>query len=180
MNAIRTALEQIKRMAETGDFANEGIARMAARALDADDWVSVKNALPDQMGFVLVTNNINAKNSYGNMSHVWLALMVHPQDDGTFAAFAHPSDNRVESITHWMPLHAASSVDSDLVTLLSEQRAAVKLRDGEWWRGYEAALHWIGKSIEDKATPTRNPAAADWAGMSCAGEDMMPLQGDVS
>lgn len=85
---------------------------LAARKAETakPDWISVKDQLPpEDGGFVLVTNNINAKTSFGNMSHVWLAMMIHPQDDGSFAAFAHPSDSRVENITHWAQIAALTT-----------------------------------------------------------------------
>lgn len=65
-------------------------------------WISVKDALPEQeKGFILVTNNINARSAFGNMSHFWLAGMLHKKDDG-YIAFAHPTaTSRVEGITHW-------------------------------------------------------------------------------
>jgi hypothetical protein len=38
-----------------------------------------------------------------------------------------------------------------IISTLTEQREDVKKRDGEWWRGYESALHWITKAITDKS-----------------------------
>jgi len=66
------------------------------------NWISVKDQLPpENCGFILVTNNIDARSAFGNMSHIWMSLMLHKQDDGRFSAFAHPGFSRVESITHW-------------------------------------------------------------------------------
>jgi len=66
------------------------------------EWISVEDRLPPKnSGFLLVTNNLTAETAFGTMSHIWLALMIHPQDDGSFAAFAHPTTSRVEGITHW-------------------------------------------------------------------------------
>lgn len=42
------------------------------------------------------------------------------------------------------------NTEKEILALLAEQKADVKQRDGDWWRGYEAALHWIGKSITEK------------------------------
>lgn len=36
-----------------------------------------------------------------------------------------------------------------LLKLLSEQKAEASARDGDWWRGYGAALHWISKTVSE-------------------------------
>ena len=55
------------------------------------------------------------------------------------------------------PISEASAAAAvDVVALLDEQKAEVKQRNGDWWRGYEAALHWIGKAIEEKQSEVQN------------------------
>jgi len=51
-------------------------------------WKPITNEIERK---VLVTNNINSRDSYGQMSHVWCVNMVH-EDGGDFCAFA--QDNR--------------------------------------------------------------------------------------
>lgn len=65
-------------------------------------WNSVKDALPEKgKGFILVTNNINARDAFDNMSNVWLSRMLH-KVDGEYVSFAYPTiGSRVEGITHW-------------------------------------------------------------------------------
>lgn len=82
------------------DRASEGQAQTSAAT-----WISVKDQVPkDFSGFLLVTNNIEARDAFGNMSHVWLAGSLHAQSDSSYLAFAHPTiGTRVENITHWKP-----------------------------------------------------------------------------
>jgi hypothetical protein len=55
------------------------------------------------------------------------------------------------------PISEASAPDAvDVVALLDEQKSDVKARNGDWWRGYEAALHWIGKAIKEKQSEVPN------------------------
>jgi len=81
------------------------------------NWISVKDQLPpENCGFILITNNINARSAFDNMSHIWMSLMLHKQDDGRFSAFAHPSLSKVEGITHWSlaaPVVANGAADSE-------------------------------------------------------------------
>ena len=76
------------------------------------EWISIDDALPANAGPILVTNNINARNAFGSMSHVWMSMMVHRQDDGSHSAFAHPGHSRVEGITHWMQLPPSPAKES--------------------------------------------------------------------
>ncbi len=55
------------------------------------------------------------------------------------------------------PISEASAPAAvDVVTLLDEQKADVKARAGDWWRDYEAALHWIGQAVKEKQAEVSN------------------------
>ena len=66
-------------------------------------WISVYERQPESFhGLILVTNNIEARNRHGNMSHVWLTSMLH-HSGREFSAFPVESDHKVIGITHWRP-----------------------------------------------------------------------------
>lgn len=66
-----------------------------------DQWISVENELPVSDGRkLLVTNNIKARNSHGEMSHFWLVTMIHGSREAGFSSFDE-CDNRLHRITHW-------------------------------------------------------------------------------
>ena len=65
---------------------------------------------------ILVTNNLAARNRWGQMSHLWLVHMVHYHDHGPYefggqvlaekgeiTAFAHPGNMALRGLTHWRP-----------------------------------------------------------------------------
>ena len=51
---------------------------------------------------VLVTNNINARDAYGQMSHVWVAGLVQ-RDDGEFICFL-DGFQKIWGLTHYAEL----------------------------------------------------------------------------
>src|SRR5678815_2626053 len=76
-------------------------------------WCSFEEKLPPPDETVLVTNNINARDSKGRMSHVWIGWpqqSTGPNDSfpnkppkGSWLCYQ--SDSRiVESLTHWHPI----------------------------------------------------------------------------
>lgn len=69
-------------------------------------WISVDTRLPKQhCGYFLITNNLNARDAFGHMSHVWLTSMLHEQDEGGYSAFnGDPFGNVVHNVTHWQPI----------------------------------------------------------------------------
>jgi hypothetical protein len=70
------------------------------------EFLAVHDTPTPNQGFLLVTNNILAKDAHGNMSHVWMTSMLHgPDKDGFFSAFAHPSNQKIEQIAFWKPLN---------------------------------------------------------------------------
>lgn len=57
---------------------------------------------PADLGKLLVTNNINARDAHGRLSHVWAVLMIHKDEDepGCFCAF-NDCDERIHFLTHY-------------------------------------------------------------------------------
>lgn len=92
---------------------------------DKSGWISFSDQMPAPAydranpgpthGYILVTNNISARNRWGKMSHVWLVSMVHTRDKnyefggrivafaGEITAFAQPGDTPLRGLTHWRP-----------------------------------------------------------------------------
>lgn len=68
-------------------------------------WVPIAEARPESHRRLLVTNNINARDAFGRMSHVWLVRMIHEPSETDhehegWIAFD-DSDRIIESLTHW-------------------------------------------------------------------------------
>jgi hypothetical protein len=68
-------------------------------------WIPVAERLPEPHRRLLVTNNINAEDAFGQMSHVWLVRMIHEPSDTDhenkgWIAFD-DYDGIIESLTHW-------------------------------------------------------------------------------
>jgi hypothetical protein len=95
-------------------------------ALTSSGWIAFSDRRPEPQydrtregpshPDILVTNNLEARNRWGNMSHVWLVSMVHYHDDGPHifngrelavqgevTAFAQPCDQPLRCLTHWRP-----------------------------------------------------------------------------
>lgn len=84
-------------------------------------WIPFSERMPlgapgKMHGMILITNNIQARNAFGNSSHVWLVNMVHTHPDGPvelggrtlaekdeITAFAHPGWMSLRNLTHWRP-----------------------------------------------------------------------------
>jgi hypothetical protein len=96
-----------------GIFANEELAALldhvalevecGERALRPEGvWVAVSERLPEAPHeMLLVTNNIDARDAHGFMSHLWLVRMIHHSDERGYYAFDDYDNIRPESITHW-------------------------------------------------------------------------------
>lgn len=83
----------------------------AVRALAAGDgqdsraWRPVDpNNLPEPQ-WMLVTNNIDARDARGDMSHLWLVYMLHAPslDEPQYGVTAFSGNRRICYITHWRP-----------------------------------------------------------------------------
>lgn len=59
---------------------------------------------------VLVTNNLNARNRMGQMSHLWLARPIKGSD-GEWCAYT-DGDQKIHSLTHWFDPFGASQDDN--------------------------------------------------------------------
>ena len=92
---------------------------------EATGWIAFSERMPEPRynpenpgpthGYILVTNNLEARDRWGKMSHVWLVAMVHTHETdnvfngnvlavaGEITALAHPGDMRVRGLTHWRP-----------------------------------------------------------------------------
>ena len=65
-----------------------------------EDFKAFKECEPDQDKYVIVTNNINARDAFGNMSHVWLTDFIH-YSEGQYSTFIDGGCKRAEYLTHW-------------------------------------------------------------------------------
>jgi hypothetical protein len=58
---------------------------------------------------VLVTNNLEGRDAFGQMSHVWRVIMVHEHEgpEGPFMAFD-DADRRIWGLTHYAEIPAVN------------------------------------------------------------------------
>lgn len=68
--------------------------------MKTEEFKSFKDEEPEVGKWVVVTNNLEAKNSQGEMSHVWLSNFVQCTE-GVFFTFISGSYQRAEHLTHW-------------------------------------------------------------------------------
>lgn len=66
-----------------------------------DEFTSFKKGSPDIGKWVVVTNNIGAKNHQGEMSHVWLTNFIQRNDSGMFFTFIAGGYQKAEYLSHW-------------------------------------------------------------------------------
>lgn len=69
----------------------------------ANGWKKITKELKRR---VLVTNNINARDAHGDMSHVWIGFVIRssdPQKYGKFITFD-SGDMRICDLTHYHEL----------------------------------------------------------------------------
>lgn len=93
-------LGHIKNMEEAYELIEHDLARLTRELEDERRWIPVSEGLPKSRSKILVTNNINARNAYGEMSHVWLVSMIHKEMDGSFSAFD-DADRQIHDITYY-------------------------------------------------------------------------------
>lgn len=68
--------------------------------MDAEEFVSLQDEKPKAKKYIVVTNNIDAKNAHGEMSHVWMTnFLQHNMYDG-YLIFD-DADRCIIGITHW-------------------------------------------------------------------------------
>jgi hypothetical protein len=65
-----------------------------------EEFISFDKQEPEEHKHIIVTNNIGAKNFYGEMSHVWLVTFwTHTKDRGIITF--DEGDKPILHITHW-------------------------------------------------------------------------------
>ena len=71
--------------------------------MQPEKFISFKNKNPDKKKWVIVTNNLYAKDAHGEMSHVWLTTFWKQSEDNpddgivTFDS----GDMKICNLTHW-------------------------------------------------------------------------------
>ena len=73
---------------------------MTASKPPDEGWVRVEERLPDRNRLLLITNNINARDAHGEMSHVWLVPRIYPDEDWT-GCYSYDGNIPIHSISHW-------------------------------------------------------------------------------
>ncbi|MCA8237698.1 hypothetical protein [Burkholderia cenocepacia] len=140
-------------LAEVIDFIEHRSSQPAAAPI-GPRWIAFTEAIPpvQENGRgdrarrkVLVTNNINARDAFGDPSHVWIGSPVHDEDDG----WCVPDGGKF--LTHWMDPFAVS------VPAPTDERAAEPL-DGDrdhWQRLYlqerECRQQWQARAAASPA-----------------------------
>jgi len=69
-----------------------------------EEFISFDEKEPDKNKWIIVTNNLNALNAYGEMSHVWLTDFCTISSHGSFKGHRMAYDNGdrpVYFLTHW-------------------------------------------------------------------------------
>jgi hypothetical protein len=81
------------------------------RVAPGNGWTAFADRWPDEHHDVIVTNNMNARDAHGRMSHVWIVWPQMTEHDnptfdsvkGEIIGFLH-NHERVRNLTHWHPL----------------------------------------------------------------------------
>lgn len=68
---------------------------------------------------VLVTNNLEARDAHGQMSHVWVASLVQEDDGNDYITFT-DSAQKIWGLTHYaeLPTNADPLIVADMLALL--------------------------------------------------------------
>ncbi len=67
-----------------------------------EEFTAFENEKPEGKKWIIVTNNINAKNAHGEMSHVWLTnywTEAELSRNGTVTF--DENDRKIMNLTHW-------------------------------------------------------------------------------
>ena len=68
-----------------------------------NNWFDIKKQFPPkEKSKCIVTNNIYAVDSFGQMSHIWIVTLIQKQGK-QFISFAEDY-TKIYGITHWMSL----------------------------------------------------------------------------
>lgn len=68
--------------------------------MNKEEFTSLEKELPKKNRHIIVTNNINATNAFGEMSHVWMTTFLQKSDVEGFITFD-AADRKIIGITHW-------------------------------------------------------------------------------
>ncbi len=69
--------------------------------MQIEDFTSFERGRPQPYEWVVVTNNIEAVNAHGQMSHVWLTSNIIYPDNGDKPVMFTDSNSQVHGLTHW-------------------------------------------------------------------------------
>lgn len=115
-------------------------------------WIEVEAGQPDENRRLLVTNNIDARDAFGQPSHVWIINLLQEDDEaGWYCGYS--GDDLIRSITHWRYLDEA---------VLAAPRTTC-LRCGADWNN--------GQTKKGPASPCGSCNPEKWtlcAGQGCA------------
>ena len=65
------------------------------------EFISFENGMPIRNKWIVVTNNIKAKNAHGEMSHVWLTSFVTESKEGDEIVTFDAADREILGLTHY-------------------------------------------------------------------------------
>ena len=68
-----------------------------------EEFTSFEDAMPAKNKHIIITNNIDATDAHGEMSHVWMTrLVLDSEKPGEgLIAFTDRGYNKVQCLTHW-------------------------------------------------------------------------------
>ena len=64
------------------------------------EWIPCEVRMPDGKRNLLVTNNLEARDVFGEMSHIWLVTNIYAGENGKYSAFDE-SMQRIHGIKYW-------------------------------------------------------------------------------
>ena len=66
------------------------------------EFISFESQLPDKNKWIIVTNNLDAKNAHGEMSHVWLTINFIQSSNPNGGLITYDErDRKIIRLTHW-------------------------------------------------------------------------------
>ena len=70
--------------------------------MNPSEFISFNDKKPDKNKWIIVTNNIDAKNAHGEMSHVWLTIFWALSEVNDFGIVTFDEmDRKIVNLTHW-------------------------------------------------------------------------------
>ena len=65
-----------------------------------EEFTKFKDAIPLPNKHIIVTNNINARDAHGEMSHVWMTTFFNKSKQDGIVTFD-AADRKICYLTHW-------------------------------------------------------------------------------